>query len=82
MKITRDYKPYPRNIRNVPYNTGKVKVGLAYEPPRKSHITPDGERMQRVLIGAERREFRQNVGWAIYLALMLIASIGALALIG
>jgi len=75
--------PYRRNdMPNVPYNTGRVKIGLAYEPPRQNHITPEGEQTQRLLLGIERAEARQNLGWAIYLALVLIASIGALALVG
>lgn len=67
---------------NTPYNTGKVKIGLAYEPPRQSHVTPEGEQTQRLLLGIERAEARQNLGLAVYVALLFILSIGAIALVG
>jgi len=80
MKITRDYKPEPRNIRNVPYNTGKVKVGLAYEPPQKNYSNPDSERIQQRLLGVERIESHNYTGWCVYLFVVILVSMGAVAL--
>jgi hypothetical protein len=69
-------------MEKIVYNTGKVKIGLRYEPPKERHISPEGERIQRVLLGAEREEFRQTMGWGIYLFVVLLASISAVALVG
>jgi hypothetical protein len=69
-------------MEKVVYNTGKVKIGLRYEPPKDRHISPEGERIQRVLLDVERREFRENLGWCIYLAVVLAVSVVAVALVG
>lgn len=80
MKIDRDYKPDPRNIRSVPYNTGKVKIGLTYLPPQKDYTNPDNERLQQRLLGVERAEAPNYSGWGIYLFAVIIVSMGAVAL--
>lgn len=38
-------------MRVPPYDTGKVKIGLAYEPPPPNYMTRDGERIQSALLG-------------------------------
>jgi hypothetical protein len=35
----------------VPYDTGKVKIGLAYEPPSRRLMSRDEEELQCMLIG-------------------------------
>jgi hypothetical protein len=69
-------------MEKIVYNTGKVKIGLRYEPPKERHITPEGERTQRLLLSAERSEFRRDLGWCVYLAMVLAVSITMLALVG
>lgn len=32
------------------YNTGKVRIGLAYEPPRRNEMSLDAERIQTLLL--------------------------------
>lgn len=35
----------------VPYNTGKVKIGIDYVPDRRFEFSRDAERIQLMLIG-------------------------------
>lgn len=37
-------------MRQLPYDTGKVKIGLFYEPPRRNFMSRDAERLQRGLL--------------------------------
>lgn len=37
--------------KQIPYNTGKVRIGCRYEPPQRSYITPEGEYWQKVFLG-------------------------------
>ncbi len=37
--------------RQVPYNTGKVKIGLAYEPHRAAPLTQEECQVQDALLG-------------------------------
>ena len=42
-------------MRHLPYNTGKVQIGLRYDPPRPTYyITADEDRLQRALLGIGR----------------------------
>jgi hypothetical protein len=65
-----------------PYDTGKVKVGLHYQPPSKSYVTSEGEQTQRLLLGVKRSEFKQNIGWAIYFATIYLAAVSVLIILG
>jgi hypothetical protein len=82
MKIDRDYKPEPRNIRRVPYNTGRVKIGLAYLPPQRIHSNPDSERIQRQLLGVPPAQSHNYIGWCVYLFAVVIVSMIAVAWLG
>lgn len=39
-----------RDPRPIPYDTGKVKIGLLYQPPMRDYLTPDAERLQEALL--------------------------------
>ena len=42
------------------YNTGKVLIGLAYEPPRQRYVpTADASRLQAALLAKPRPNFLQ-----------------------
>jgi hypothetical protein len=56
----------------VPFNTGKIKIGVFYEPHRELYGSdPYMDRLQEVLLGAQhsepilRRLFRKLVGEAL-----------------
>ena len=42
----------------VPYDTGKVKIGLLYTPPRDYPMSVDAERLQDALLNPQ-----VNVSW-------------------
>ena len=51
----------------VPYNTGKVKIGHAYEPPKRRRMSRDEIELQRMLIGSPLDEpFRLKTDAVIY----------------
>lgn len=51
----------------VPYNTGKVKIGHAYEPPKRRRMSRDETELQRMLIGPPLDEpFRLKTDAVIY----------------
>jgi len=41
--------------RPTPYDTGKVKIGLFYDPPQQNHMTPEAERLQSALLRSGQR---------------------------
>ena len=61
-----------------PYDTGKVKIGLTYEPPPRYDPDPDMERLQRSLIRSPERQvkaYRRHRIAALNEALLWIASL-------
>lgn len=36
---------------NVPYNTGKVKIGSKYVPPKRNYMDEDSELIQSAMLG-------------------------------
>ena len=38
-------------MKTTPYDTGKVKIGCHYEPPRFNAMSSDMERLQSALLG-------------------------------
>lgn len=66
------------NPTNVPYNTGKVKIGLLHEQ-RRSYITEDGAFWQSVFNGsyrahvvARRREAARVAFWLAVVATVFV----------
>lgn len=67
-------------MKQPPYNTGKVLIGCYYDglKPCRSHMTPEGEFWQSVLLGdfAERKRYKVQV------VLNVAILVGAFALMG
>jgi hypothetical protein len=56
-----------------PYNTGKVKIGLAYERPVRQVLSDDEHRIQDALLGlhdnSEARYIKRIVGIVLFILL-------------
>lgn len=61
-----------------PYNTGKVLIGVLYQPPVRSEYSRDAERLQTALIKPQPRRSEQDYKWADC-ALYAIAAISFVA---
>ena len=59
-RIKNAHKAHQR--QNVPYDTGKVKIGLLYTPP-KAHMDADAERIQANLMGWPLSLERRIADW-------------------
>ena len=44
----------------IPYDTGKVKIGMHYTPPVRYDSDPDMERLQRSLIRSPKRQVQAH----------------------
>ena len=53
-------------MNRIPYDTGKVKIGLAYQPKQNYPVSRDMEALQRGLLHAklERRAEASKIGRA------------------
>lgn len=65
--------------KSTPYNTGKVKIGLAWEPRSARSITDDESRLQNALLGLydnqAERELKRYVGLVLFvIALALVVA--------
>jgi len=58
-----------------PYNTGKVKIGLAYQPPVNQDYSVHAERLQSALLD-KRTHTERRADTAADLALYVVAAIG------
>jgi len=56
-----------------PYDTGKVKIGLYYEPPRYVESDPDMIAIQGWFIGCNRAARRNYWANVAYMALLVTA---------
>lgn len=65
----------------VPYNTGKVKIGHAYEPPKRRRMSRDEEELQRMLIGPGLDDGVRIHSNTIWYGLAAGVAIAAIALI-
>ena len=62
----------------IPYDTGKVKIGLHYMPPVRYDPDPDMERLQRSLIRSPKRQvqaYRRYLLASCNEALLWVASL-------
>jgi hypothetical protein len=59
--------------QTTPYNTGKVKIGLAYEPKRNHRPTDEEHLIQDALLGLfdnkEERQLKRYVGLVVFICL-------------
>jgi hypothetical protein len=44
----------PKQLANPPYDTGKVKIGLAYQRRQKPDASRDSQRLQRALLDSKQ----------------------------
>jgi hypothetical protein len=60
----------------VPYDTGKVKIGLRYDPP-KPPMTRDEEKIQAALLGIKLMPYIpwQFVGGVVFVVALLLTSV-------
>ena len=69
-------------MKTPPYNTGKVQIGIYYEPPRRNHMTPEAERLQSALLEPAPRFYdahQAEVRMAVRDALMLVVGVDVFA---
>lgn len=74
MKMKKSKKPnkeWEAPKRVVPYDTGKVKIGLRYEPP-KPPMSRDEEKIQAALLGIE---LMPTVPWKFLGGVVFVVSI-------
>jgi hypothetical protein len=67
-------------MKPVPYNTGKVKIGSKYVPPKVNYMSEDCEFIQSVLLGLWVKERRAQVKWIAYLLALLLCIISLMAM--
>lgn len=65
--------------RQVPYDTGKVKIGSRYEPPR-DYMTGEGYRIQRALLG-RGRPIRRPLLNLVLMSLSVVILIATIAIL-
>lgn len=62
----------------VPYNTGKVKIGSRYEPPRRYTMSRDAEIIQRLFLGHKKPKwYRYNTLGLTLIILIILLIAGA-----
>lgn len=66
------------STRPVPYNTGKVLIGCCYEPRLRSHVSPEGEFAQSLLLGYRRQNLIERRESLVSMAVL----VGVFALMG
>ena len=64
------------NDKLIPYNTGKVQIGLQYKPPEVDYMDHDAEYWQNVLTGVHQSRCRTRSQFVVYVvALVIIFSV-------
>ena len=63
--------------KSLPYNTGKVAIGLNYEPPKRNYMSHEEEFWQSVILGERQIErYLLNIcylmGVVAFLIMMLL----------
>lgn len=64
---------------NIPYNTGKVKIGSKYVPKPINYMNDDSEFIQSILLGEWQQQRREQAKYFIYLLLLLACIITLMA---
>ncbi len=57
---------------NIPYNTGKVKIGSRYEPPKPNYMDEDSELIQSAMLGLWAKERRLQLKLWGYFILLIV----------
>jgi hypothetical protein len=63
--------------KSPPYDTGKVKIGLLYQPPQQSEYSADQELLQKALLG-ERDPYQSELLLAIVCLACVVITCGGL----
>jgi hypothetical protein len=64
------------NDKLIPYNTGKVQIGLQYKPPETNYMDYEAEHWQNVLTGVHQSRRRTRSQFVVYVvALVIIFSV-------
>ena len=58
--------------KSIPYNTGKVQIGLHYKPPKPNYMDHDAEYWQNVLTGVHQSRRRTRSQFIVYVAVLVI----------
>jgi hypothetical protein len=58
--------------KSIPYNTGKVQIGLHYKPPKPNYMDHDAEYWQNVLTGVHQSRRRTRSQFILYVAALVI----------
>lgn len=58
--------------KSIPYNTGKVQIGLHYKPPKPNYMDHDAEYWQNVLTGVHQSRRRTRSQFIVYVAALVI----------
>lgn len=68
-------------LNNVPYNTGKIKIGVHYQPPQKDYTSPESEHWQNVLTGVyqKRRIHKMQFIWYVVALVIIFTALGVWA---
>ena len=61
---------------NIPYDNGKVKIGINYRPDNRPSIDKDMEFLQTAFIGDIPAIKRQRAAWAVYIGAVVLAIFG------
>lgn len=62
-------------MQQTPYNTGKVKIGSQYQPPRRVNMSATEERLQSALLG-DRASAEERAERLFMRCLYVIAGVG------
>lgn len=58
--------------KSIPYNTGKVQIGLHYKPPKPNYMDHDAEYWQNVLTGVHQSRRRTRSQFIVYVAALIV----------
>ena len=58
--------------KSIPYNTGKVQIGLHYKPPKPNYMDHDAEYWQNVLTGVHQSRRRTRSQFILYVVALVI----------
>lgn len=57
--------------KQIPYNTGKVLIGVHYEPPKPEYMNQENEHWQNVLTGVYQKRRANKMQFILYVAVLV-----------
>lgn len=58
--------------KQIPYNTGKVLIGVHYEPPKPEYMNEENEHWQNVLTGVYQKRRANKMQFILYVAVLTV----------